>query len=115
MRMQGLLLLVFAKQHHLPYIRHIQTTYTRTGIFGYWVGNSQRNYWSADDNIVKACNPGIQPASVAAVTEEVMKGPLCLISRTSTALVEYNYKERTVSGVIDALRQKIYQGIQVKQ
>ncbi|XP_024921207.1 inositol polyphosphate 5-phosphatase K [Cynoglossus semilaevis] len=36
MRMQGLLLLVFAKQHHLPYIRHIQTTYTRTGIFGYW-------------------------------------------------------------------------------
>ncbi|XP_044078764.1 inositol polyphosphate 5-phosphatase K isoform X1 [Siniperca chuatsi] len=36
MRMQGLLLLVFAKQIHLPYIRNIQTTYTRTGIFGYW-------------------------------------------------------------------------------
>ncbi|XP_040007052.1 inositol polyphosphate 5-phosphatase K [Xiphias gladius] len=35
-RMQGLLLLVFAKQIHLPYIRNIQTTYTRTGIFGYW-------------------------------------------------------------------------------
>ncbi|CAB1431662.1 unnamed protein product [Pleuronectes platessa] len=35
-RMQGLLLLVFAKQVHLPYIRDIQTTYTRTGIFGYW-------------------------------------------------------------------------------
>ncbi|XP_076607563.1 inositol polyphosphate 5-phosphatase K isoform X2 [Chaetodon auriga] len=35
-RMQGLLLLVFAKQIHLPYIRKIQTTYTRTGIFGYW-------------------------------------------------------------------------------
>lgn len=35
--MQGLLLLVFAKQIHLPYIRKIQTTYTRTGIFGYWV------------------------------------------------------------------------------
>ncbi|KAG7217246.1 hypothetical protein INR49_027790 [Caranx melampygus] len=35
-RMQGLLLLVFAKQIHLPYIRDIQTTYTRTGIFGYW-------------------------------------------------------------------------------
>uniref|UniRef100_A0A8C6Q5C7 Inositol polyphosphate-5-phosphatase K n=1 Tax=Nothobranchius furzeri TaxID=105023 RepID=A0A8C6Q5C7_NOTFU len=35
-RMQGLLLLVFAKQTHLPHIRDVQTTYTRTGIFGYW-------------------------------------------------------------------------------
>ncbi|XP_061608808.1 inositol polyphosphate 5-phosphatase K isoform X2 [Phyllopteryx taeniolatus] len=35
-RMQGLLLLVFAKQSHLPYIRDIRSTYTRTGIFGYW-------------------------------------------------------------------------------
>uniref|UniRef100_A0A3Q1J9N4 Inositol polyphosphate-related phosphatase domain-containing protein n=1 Tax=Anabas testudineus TaxID=64144 RepID=A0A3Q1J9N4_ANATE len=35
-RMQGLLLLLYAKQVHLPYIRNIQTTYTRTGIFGYW-------------------------------------------------------------------------------
>uniref|UniRef100_A0A1A8E4K8 Inositol polyphosphate-5-phosphatase K n=1 Tax=Nothobranchius kadleci TaxID=1051664 RepID=A0A1A8E4K8_NOTKA len=34
--MQGLLLLVFAKQTHLPHIRDVQTTYTRTGIFGYW-------------------------------------------------------------------------------
>uniref|UniRef100_A0A3B3ULG8 Inositol polyphosphate-5-phosphatase K n=1 Tax=Poecilia latipinna TaxID=48699 RepID=A0A3B3ULG8_9TELE len=38
-RMQGLLLLVFAKMMHLPFIRNIQTTYTRTGIFGYWQGN----------------------------------------------------------------------------
>lgn len=36
-RMQGLLLLLFAKQIHLPYIQKIQATYTRTGIFGYWV------------------------------------------------------------------------------
>ncbi|XP_076024903.1 inositol polyphosphate 5-phosphatase K [Genypterus blacodes] len=35
-RMQGLLLLIFAKQIHLPFIRDIETTYTRTGIFGYW-------------------------------------------------------------------------------
>ncbi|XP_024117521.1 inositol polyphosphate 5-phosphatase K isoform X2 [Oryzias melastigma] len=35
-RMQGLLLLVFAKQMHLPFIRNIQSTYIRTGIFGYW-------------------------------------------------------------------------------
>ncbi|XP_029030458.1 inositol polyphosphate 5-phosphatase K isoform X2 [Betta splendens] len=36
LRMQGLLLLVFAKHLHLPFIRNVQTTYTRTGIFGYW-------------------------------------------------------------------------------
>ncbi|XP_056141435.1 inositol polyphosphate 5-phosphatase K [Lampris incognitus] len=35
-RMQGLLLLVFAKRMHVPFIRDIQTTYTPTGIFGYW-------------------------------------------------------------------------------
>ncbi|TRY83162.1 hypothetical protein DNTS_020664 [Danionella cerebrum] len=35
-RMQGLLLLLFAKQVHLPFIRDIQTTYTRTGLYGYW-------------------------------------------------------------------------------
>ncbi|KAM8835430.1 inositol polyphosphate 5-phosphatase K isoform 1-T1 [Synchiropus picturatus] len=35
-RMQGLLLLLFAKQNHLPHIRDVQTTYTRTGVFGYW-------------------------------------------------------------------------------
>lgn len=36
-RMQGLLLLVFSKLAHVPFIRDIQDTYTRTGIFGYWV------------------------------------------------------------------------------
>ncbi|XP_063058207.1 inositol polyphosphate 5-phosphatase K [Engraulis encrasicolus] len=35
-RMQGLLILLFAKQVHLPFIRDVRTTYTRTGIFGYW-------------------------------------------------------------------------------
>ncbi|XP_056139981.1 inositol polyphosphate 5-phosphatase Ka [Lampris incognitus] len=35
-RMQGLLLLFFSKLEHVPFIRNIQTTYTRTGIFGYW-------------------------------------------------------------------------------
>ncbi|XP_041707449.1 inositol polyphosphate 5-phosphatase K isoform X1 [Coregonus clupeaformis] len=35
-RLQGLLLLVFSKQVHVPFIRDIETTYTRTGIFGYW-------------------------------------------------------------------------------
>ncbi|XP_062870848.1 inositol polyphosphate 5-phosphatase K [Trichomycterus rosablanca] len=35
-RLQGLLLIIFAKQAHLPFIRDIQTAYTRTGFFGYW-------------------------------------------------------------------------------
>ncbi|KAK0135802.1 Inositol polyphosphate 5-phosphatase K [Merluccius polli] len=35
-RMQGLLILVFSKLDHVPFIRDIQATYTRTGIFGYW-------------------------------------------------------------------------------
>nr|XP_015223287.1 PREDICTED: inositol polyphosphate 5-phosphatase K isoform X2 [Lepisosteus oculatus] len=35
-RMQGLLLLLFAKQAHITFIRDIQASYTRTGIYGYW-------------------------------------------------------------------------------
>uniref|UniRef100_A0A8C7JG23 Inositol polyphosphate-5-phosphatase Ka n=1 Tax=Oncorhynchus kisutch TaxID=8019 RepID=A0A8C7JG23_ONCKI len=35
-RMQGLLLLFFSKLAHVPFIRDIHDTYTRTGIFGYW-------------------------------------------------------------------------------
>ncbi|KAI5099383.1 inositol polyphosphate-5-phosphatase K isoform X3 [Silurus meridionalis] len=35
-RMQGLLLLLFSKLEHVPFIRDIRTTYTRTGICGYW-------------------------------------------------------------------------------
>ncbi|XP_067362910.1 inositol polyphosphate 5-phosphatase Ka isoform X1 [Channa argus] len=35
-RMQGLLLLFFSKVQHVPFIRDIQATYTRTGMFGYW-------------------------------------------------------------------------------
>ncbi|XP_064207522.1 inositol polyphosphate 5-phosphatase K isoform X1 [Anguilla rostrata] len=35
-RMQGLLLLIFSRLTHVPFIQDIQTTFTRTGIFGYW-------------------------------------------------------------------------------
>ncbi|MFT7805124.1 phosphatidylinositol 4,5-bisphosphate 5-phosphatase A-like [Arapaima gigas] len=35
-RMQGVLLLVFAKYYHLPFLRGIQTESTRTGLGGYW-------------------------------------------------------------------------------
>ncbi|KAJ1092614.1 hypothetical protein NDU88_005724 [Pleurodeles waltl] len=35
-RMQGVLLLVFAKYFHLPFLRHVQTDCTRTGLGGYW-------------------------------------------------------------------------------
>lgn len=36
-RMQGLLLLIFVKHDHLPFIRDVRTNYTRTGLYGYWV------------------------------------------------------------------------------
>ncbi|XP_042298666.1 inositol polyphosphate 5-phosphatase K isoform X4 [Sceloporus undulatus] len=35
-RMQGLLLLVFAKQALLPFIRDVRSQFTRTGLYGYW-------------------------------------------------------------------------------
>ncbi|XP_052545124.1 inositol polyphosphate 5-phosphatase K isoform X1 [Tympanuchus pallidicinctus] len=35
-RMQGLLLLVFVKHAHLPFVRDVHTHYTRTGLYGYW-------------------------------------------------------------------------------
>uniref|UniRef100_A0A665W5H8 Phosphatidylinositol 4,5-bisphosphate 5-phosphatase A n=1 Tax=Echeneis naucrates TaxID=173247 RepID=A0A665W5H8_ECHNA len=35
-RMQGLLLMVFAKYFHLPFLRGVQTETTRTGLGGYW-------------------------------------------------------------------------------
>ncbi|KAM9045409.1 inositol polyphosphate 5-phosphatase K isoform 5-T5 [Megaptera novaeangliae] len=35
-RMQGLLLLIFAKYQHLPFIQILSTKSTPTGLFGYW-------------------------------------------------------------------------------
>uniref|UniRef100_A0A3P8UPL6 Phosphatidylinositol 4,5-bisphosphate 5-phosphatase A n=1 Tax=Cynoglossus semilaevis TaxID=244447 RepID=A0A3P8UPL6_CYNSE len=35
-RMQGVLLLVFSKSVHLPFLRGVQTQKTRTGLGGYW-------------------------------------------------------------------------------
>uniref|UniRef100_UPI003AB0A495 inositol polyphosphate 5-phosphatase Ka isoform X1 n=1 Tax=Centroberyx gerrardi TaxID=166262 RepID=UPI003AB0A495 len=35
-RMQGLLLLLFSKLEHVPFIKDIQATYTRTGVLHYW-------------------------------------------------------------------------------
>ncbi|XP_063002497.1 inositol polyphosphate 5-phosphatase K isoform X2 [Elgaria multicarinata webbii] len=35
-RMQGLLLLIFAQQVHLPFIQDVQSQFTRTGLYGYW-------------------------------------------------------------------------------
>lgn len=45
--MQGVLLLVFSKFCHLPFLRGVQTESTRTGLGGYWVRDlSQcRNVW----------------------------------------------------------------------
>ncbi|KAL7986699.1 hypothetical protein Chor_012982 [Crotalus horridus] len=35
-RMQGVILFVFAKYYHLPFLQNIQTDCTRTGLGGYW-------------------------------------------------------------------------------
>ncbi|XP_013914868.1 PREDICTED: LOW QUALITY PROTEIN: inositol polyphosphate 5-phosphatase K [Thamnophis sirtalis] len=35
-RMQGILLLLFSKQAHLPFIRGVRSQFTRTGLHGYW-------------------------------------------------------------------------------
>lgn len=35
--MQGVILLLFAKYYHLPFLRDVQTDCTRTGLGGYWV------------------------------------------------------------------------------
>jgi len=45
-RMQGLLLLFFSKLEHAPFIRDIQVTYTRTGLYGYWVRPWKCKYFS---------------------------------------------------------------------
>lgn len=36
-RMQGLLLLIFVKYHHLPFIQILSTKSIPTGLYGYWV------------------------------------------------------------------------------
>ncbi|XP_042297311.1 phosphatidylinositol 4,5-bisphosphate 5-phosphatase A isoform X2 [Sceloporus undulatus] len=35
-RMQGVILMVFAKYYHLPFLQDVQTDCTRTGLGGYW-------------------------------------------------------------------------------
>ncbi|EPY80199.1 hypothetical protein CB1_000852009 [Camelus ferus] len=58
-RMQGVILLLFAKYYHLPFLRNVQTDCTRTGLGGYWVsmGAAQRGegpkdlvFWFGDLN-----------------------------------------------------------------
>lgn len=41
--MQGLVLIVFSKLEHVPFIKDILATYTRTGIYHYWVRLYQRH------------------------------------------------------------------------
>lgn len=81
-----MLLLVFAKQIHLPYIRNIQTTYTRTGIFGYWVrnhnGSPAQPLNLTDNNALQLCQTGIPLAAIAVEFKYNVKGLLCLFSGT---------------------------------
>lgn len=39
--MQGVILLLFAKYYHLPFLRDVQTDCTRTGLGGYWVSRGR--------------------------------------------------------------------------
>lgn len=81
MRMQGLLLLFFAKQVHIPYIRNIQTAYTRTGIFGYWVGSHNETLVRPESNkSIQLSTAEIPLASDAVEFEHSMKGLLYLLS-----------------------------------
>lgn len=40
--MQGLLLLLFSQLNHVPFIHHIETTYTPTGVLRYWVRPTEK-------------------------------------------------------------------------
>lgn len=42
--MQGVILLLFAKYYHLPFLRDVQTDCTRTGLGGYWVSRARGEY-----------------------------------------------------------------------
>lgn len=39
--MQGVILLLFAKYYHLPFLKDVQTDCTRTGLGGYWVSEGE--------------------------------------------------------------------------
>lgn len=43
--MQGVILLLFAKYYHLPFLRDVQTDCTRTGLGGYWVSRGWEGEW----------------------------------------------------------------------
>jgi hypothetical protein len=43
--MQGVILLLFAKYYHLPFLRDVQTDCTRTGLGGYWVSGGWEGGW----------------------------------------------------------------------
>lgn len=57
-RMQGVMLMVFARYYHLPFLQDIQTDCTRTGLGGYWVsvdkGRENKSYSAHHSN----CPPG---------------------------------------------------------
>lgn len=52
-RMQGLVLVIFSKLEHVPFIKDIQTTYTRTGIYHYWVRFRLTSFRAAQDEKIK--------------------------------------------------------------
>lgn len=62
--MQGVLLLVFSKYRHLPFLRGVQTQSTRTGLGGCWVRAvhglsdsdlSDRGGWRVEGGVSRWC------------------------------------------------------------
>lgn len=77
--MQGVLLLVFSKFCHLPFVRGVQTQSTRTGLGGYWV---RATYWEAQlfrDLFCCRFDGGF--VSVEFIRGVVWKGRVCVCAR----------------------------------
>lgn len=66
--MQGVLLLVFSKFCHLPFLRGVQTQSTRTGLGGYWVRAAHpltlQNLWRRQR--VGRCEAALRPCACSA-------------------------------------------------
>ncbi|XP_043542540.1 inositol polyphosphate 5-phosphatase K-like isoform X2 [Chiloscyllium plagiosum] len=63
-RMQGVLLLIFVKCPHLPYIRDLETNYTRTGVFGYWVREQRRTVGDLHRHCLKDGHRADSPGNI---------------------------------------------------
>ena len=79
-RLQGLVQLLFVRMLHLPFIRDIQTDFTRTGLGGTWVS--------------KGCQVGVVVSFLASTSRtwvQVLPVPL----KTGTTDASFQHEENT--------------------